>query len=130
MSSLQHLTSTTIPPGKNRFSSDHRSQVWLREVSTRMGDRLGILRFVDFPFFIPRKILGKKLKIKDLWVKNEQIPISYVYDHTTRKNQFSSDHRSQVWLGEVSTRMGERLGILRVVDFAFSYATQNLTRKN
>ena len=85
MSSLQHLTSTTIPPGKNRFSSYHRSQVWLREVSTRMGDRLGILRVVDFLFFIPRKIFGKKLKIKDLWVKNEQIPISYNYDHTTRK---------------------------------------------
>ena len=50
MSSFQHLSSTTIPPGKNRFSSDHRSQVWLREVSTCMGDRLGILRGVDFPF--------------------------------------------------------------------------------
>ena len=35
---------------KNRFSSDHRSQVWLGEVSTWMGDRLGILRVVDFPF--------------------------------------------------------------------------------
>ena len=50
MSSLQHLTSTTIPPGKNRFSSDHRSQVLLVEVSNWMGDRLGILRVVDFPF--------------------------------------------------------------------------------
>ena len=50
MISLQYLMSTTIPPGKNRFSSDHRSQVWLGEVSTCMGDRLGILRVVDFPF--------------------------------------------------------------------------------
>ena len=50
MSSLQYLSSTTIPPGKNRLSSDHRSQVWLGEVSTWMGDRLGILRVVDFPF--------------------------------------------------------------------------------
>ena len=57
MTSFQYLMSTTIPPGKNRFSSDHRSQVWLGEVSTWlgevstwMGDRLGILRVVDFPF--------------------------------------------------------------------------------
>ena len=50
MISFQYLTSTTIPPGKNRFSSDHRSQVWLGEVSTWMVDRLGILRVVDFPF--------------------------------------------------------------------------------
>ena len=56
MSSLQHLTSTTIPPRKNRFSSDHRNQVWLGEVSTRIGDSLGMLRVVDFAFFIPRKI--------------------------------------------------------------------------
>ena len=60
MSSFQYLTFTTIPPGKNRFSSDHRSQVWLGEVSTWMGDRLGILRAVDFPFFIPRKICLEK----------------------------------------------------------------------
>ena len=59
MSSLQHLTSTTIPPGKNRFSSDHRSQVWLGEVSTQMGDRLGILRLVDFPFLFHVKFLAK-----------------------------------------------------------------------
>ena len=50
MISFHYLTSTTIPPGKNRFSSGHRSQVWLGEVSTWMGDRLGILRVVDFPF--------------------------------------------------------------------------------
>ena len=50
MISFQYLTSTTIPPRKNRFSSDHRSQVWLGEVSTWMGDRLGILRVRDFPF--------------------------------------------------------------------------------
>ena len=50
MSSFKYLSSTTIPPGKNRFSSDHRSQVWLGEVSTWMGDRLGILRVVDFTF--------------------------------------------------------------------------------
>ena len=50
MSSFQYLMSTTIPPGKNRFSSDHRSQVRLGEVSTWMVDRLGILRVVDFPF--------------------------------------------------------------------------------
>ena len=43
--------STTTPPGKYRFSSDHRSQAWSGEVSTWMGDRLGILRVVDFlPF--------------------------------------------------------------------------------
>ena len=59
----------------------------------------------------------------DFWVKNDQFPISYVYDHTTRKNRFSSDHRSQVRIGEVSTWMGDRLGILRVVDFPFLYAT-------
>ena len=52
-------------------------------------------------------------------VKNDQLPISYVYDHTTRKNRFSSDHRSQVRIGEVSTWMVDRLGILRVVDFPF-----------
>ena len=50
MIGFQYLTSTTIPSGKNRFSSDHRSQVWLGEVSTWMGERLGILRVVDFPF--------------------------------------------------------------------------------
>ena len=60
MSSVQYLTSTNIPPGKNRFSSDHRRQVWLGEVSTLMGDHLGILRNVDFPFFIPRKICLEK----------------------------------------------------------------------
>ena len=42
------LMSTTIPPGIYRFSSDHRSQAWSGEVSTWMGDRLGILRVVDF----------------------------------------------------------------------------------
>ena len=42
--------STTLPSGTNRFSSDHPSQVWLGEVGTSMGDRLGILRVVDFPF--------------------------------------------------------------------------------
>ena len=50
MSSFQYLTSATIPPGKNRFSSDQRSQVWLGEVSTWMGDRPGILRVAGFPF--------------------------------------------------------------------------------
>ena len=50
MISLQYLMSTTIPPGKNRFSSDHRSQVRMGEVSTWMGDRQGILRVVDFSF--------------------------------------------------------------------------------
>ena len=50
MISLQYLMSTTIPPGKNRSSSDHRSQFRMGEVSTWMGDRLGILRVVDFPF--------------------------------------------------------------------------------
>ena len=48
--SFQYLMSTTIPLGNNQFSSDHRSQVRLGEVSTWMGDRLGILRVVDFPF--------------------------------------------------------------------------------
>ena len=50
MISFQYLMSTTIPPGKNRFSSDHRSQVRLGEVSTWMVDRLGTLCVVDFPF--------------------------------------------------------------------------------
>ena len=49
MTSFEYLMSTTIPPGKYRFSSDHRSQVRIGEVSTWMGDRLGILRVVDFP---------------------------------------------------------------------------------
>ena len=49
MTSFQYVMSTTIPPGKNQFSSDHRNQVWLGEVTTWMGDRLGILRVVDFP---------------------------------------------------------------------------------
>ena len=47
---FEYLTSTTIPPGKNRFWSDHRSQVRMGEVSTWIGDRLEILRVVDFPF--------------------------------------------------------------------------------
>ena len=50
MTSFQYLMSTTIPPGKNRFMSDHRSQVWSGEVSTWMGDRLGMLRVVGFTF--------------------------------------------------------------------------------
>ena len=63
------------------------------------------------------------MTIINFWVKNDRLPISYVYDHTTRKNRFSSDHRSQVWLGKVSAWMGDRQGILRIVDFPFSYAT-------
>ena len=62
MTSFQYLMSTTIPPGKNRFSSDHRSQVWLGEVSTWMGDRLGILRVVDFHFSKLCKICLEKTK--------------------------------------------------------------------
>ena len=50
MTSFQYLISATIPPGNNRFSSDHRSQDRLEEVSTWMVDCLGILRVVDFPF--------------------------------------------------------------------------------
>ena len=50
MRSFQYHTSTTIPPGKNRFASDHRSKVWLGKLSTWIRDRLGILRVVDFPF--------------------------------------------------------------------------------
>ena len=42
--------STAIPRGKYRFSSDHRSQATSGEVSTWMGDRLGIPRAVDFFF--------------------------------------------------------------------------------
>ena len=60
MSSFRYLSSTTIPPGKNGFSSDHRSQVWLGEVSTWMGDQVGILRVVDSAFFFPRKICLEK----------------------------------------------------------------------
>ena len=36
------------------------------------------------------------------------------------KHQFSSDHRSYKLSGGVSTWMGDRLGIPRVVDFSFS----------
>ena len=43
--------STAIPRWKYRFSSDHRSQATSGEVSTWMGDRLGIPRAVDFFFF-------------------------------------------------------------------------------
>ena len=50
MISFQYLSSTTIPPGKKRFWSDQRSQVWLGKVSTWIGDRLEILRVVHFPF--------------------------------------------------------------------------------
>ena len=50
MTSFQYLMSTTIPLGNNQFSSDHRSQVRLGEISTWMVDCLGILRVVDFPF--------------------------------------------------------------------------------
>ena len=61
MTSFQYLLSTTIPPGKNQFSSDHQNQVWLGEVSTWMGDRLGILRVVDFPFsYATSNIFTKK----------------------------------------------------------------------
>ena len=60
MSSLHYLSSTPIPPGKNRFLSDNRSQVWLGEVSTWMVDRLGILRVVDFPFSYATSNLFKK----------------------------------------------------------------------
>ena len=70
------------------------------------------------------------MTIINFWVKNDQLLISYVDDHITRKIRFSSDHRSQVRLGEVSTWMIDRLGILRVVDFPFSYATSNLFTKN
>ena len=86
MTSFQYLMSTTIPPGKNRFLSDHRSQVRLGEISTWMVDCLGILRVVDFSIFLCYlKSVYKKLNIIDFWVKNDQLPISYVYDHTTRK---------------------------------------------
>ena len=45
-----NLSSATIPSGKNRFSSDHRSQARLGQVSTWMGDRLGIPGVADFLF--------------------------------------------------------------------------------
>ena len=65
MSRLQYLTSTTMLPGKNRFSSDDRSQVWLGEFSTWMGDRLGILRVVDFPFsYATSNLFRKNRKLK------------------------------------------------------------------
>ena len=50
MTSFHYLMSTTIPPEKNRFSSDHLSQDWLDKVSTWMGDPLEILRVGDFAF--------------------------------------------------------------------------------
>ena len=61
MISFQYLTSTTLPPEKNRFSSDHRSQVWLGEVGTWMVDRLGMLRVVDFPFSFATSNLFTKI---------------------------------------------------------------------
>ena len=48
---FQNLVFTTIPPEKYWFSSDHQSQAWSGEVSTWMGNRLGILRVVDFSIF-------------------------------------------------------------------------------
>ena len=47
--------------------------------------------------------------------------VSNVYGHTTLKYRFSSDHRSQATSGEVSTWMGDRLGIPRAVDFVFLF---------
>ena len=44
----RNYVSTAIPRWKYRFSSDHRSQATSGEVSTWMGDRLGIPRAVDF----------------------------------------------------------------------------------
>ena len=46
---------TTIPSGKYRFSSDHRSETGLGGASTWMGDHLGILRVVGcfFPCHSP-----------------------------------------------------------------------------
>ena len=45
----------TIPSGKYRFSSDHRSKTRLVTVSTWKADRLGILRVVSsfFPCHCP-----------------------------------------------------------------------------
>ena len=44
------MLSTAIPRWKYRFSSDHRSQATSGQVSTWMGDRLGIPGAVDFFF--------------------------------------------------------------------------------
>ena len=80
--------STTIPPGKNWFSSDHRSQVWSGEVSTWMGDRLGILRVVDFSFCSAVLSLGPSPPLTSKYVEGKT-PVL-----------FSDDHQSQGWLGE------------------------------
>ena len=61
MTCFQYVMSTTIPPGKNQFSSDHRNRVWLGEVSTWLGDRLRILRVVDFPISYATSNLFKKI---------------------------------------------------------------------
>ena len=45
------LPPTTTSQKKYRFSSDHRSQTLQSEVSTWMGDRLGIPRVVGFKCF-------------------------------------------------------------------------------
>ena len=52
LSSERLSSSTTIPQGKHRFSSDHRSYTLSGEVSTRMGDRLGIPGVVDSFLFV------------------------------------------------------------------------------
>lgn len=59
--SNQVILSTSIPARKHRFSSDHRSQARQGQVSTWMGDRLGIpgdvglsLFFFFFSFLIPQ----------------------------------------------------------------------------
>ena len=63
---------TTIPSGKYRFSSDHRSQTSLGGVSTWIGDRLGILRVVSsfFPCHCPIPLQNMELVKKYILFKH------------------------------------------------------------
>ena len=63
---------TTIPSGKYRFSSDHRSQTSLGGLSTWMGDRLGILRVVSsfFPCHCPIPLQNMELVKKYILFKH------------------------------------------------------------
>ncbi len=77
-----------------------------------MGDRLGILRVVDFPFAPPHRVdwarvfrsISKCTHMENVFViclisrtcayKTRNLEVSDVYDHTTRKAPVLVDHRS------------------------------------
>ena len=159
---------------KNRFSSDHRSQVLLGGVSTWLGDHLGIRRVVGFctnfgvfpqhfhtpphhrslsfrtafSCFVPQvgsmhittlycrscliTTLQHLLLFETMALKMAALSVKKVYYTTFRlflsstttpqeTYRFSSDHRSQVLLGGVSTWLGDHLGIRRVVGFCTNF---------